>query len=263
MKLPETQIHWAEVCTYPAYGKVDPHRHDFFHYLYVLTGTGDITINGCVYPLRPKHMYLMAPGKEHTFRNGSSDRLVTLEVKFRYFDAAVAANLTALPECIDTVGAPILPILHNIRKELMGNRPYAQEILALNLREISLHLMRLSGGTPVESARDELTKVISYIEDNLDCEIDLQDLANVVGLEKTYFLKKFKALTGTTPMAYTRDLRIRRAKELLVFSDMNVTQIAEAVGFRSIHYFTRRFTDQEGMSPSQYKRLHQSPAGNP
>jgi AraC-like DNA-binding protein len=263
MKLPETKIHWIEVCTYSAYGKVDSHHHDFFHYIYVLTGTGEITIGTNVYPFRPKHMYLMAPGKEHTFCNDSSERLVTLEIKFRYYDAAVAANLAALPECIDTTDTPILSILHNIRREMVGNAAYAQDVITLNMQEICLHLMRLSGGTAAVSGRDDLTKVIAYIENNLDCDMNLQDLANIVGLEKTYFLKKFKLLTGTTPMAYTRDFRIRRAKELLVFSDMNVTQIAEAVGFRSIHYFTRRFTDQEGMPPSQYKRLHQSPAGNP
>ena len=109
---------------------------------------------------------------------------------------------------------------------------------------------------------DDLADVVEYIENNLDCDMNLQDLANIVCLERTYFLKKFKQLTGVTPMVYTRDARIRRAKELLTYSDMNVTQIAEAVGFRSIHYFTRQFTDLEGVTPSQYKRLHQLPGKN-
>ncbi len=96
--------------------------------------------------------------------------------------------------------------------------------------------------------------VLEYIEGNLDCDINLQDLANIVCLEKTYFLKKFKQLTGMTPMVYTRNARIRRAKELLTYSDMNVTQIAESVGFCSIHHFTRSFTAAVGISPSRYKQ---------
>lgn len=158
---------------------------------------------------------------------------------------------------MDTAGTPILSILHNIRRENGAGNSYYKEIISLNLQEIFLHLQRLSGGKQNPELHGDMDWVLEYIESNLHCDINLQDLANIVCLEKTHFLKKFKQLTGVTPMVYTRDARIRRAKELLTYSDMNVTQIAEAVGFHSIHYFTRQFTDLEGISPDRYKRQNQ------
>lgn len=259
MKRSHSTVHWAEICTYPSHGKIDPHSHDFFHYIYMIAGAGDIVIAENLYPFRPKHMYLVAPGQVHTFRNSQEERLVTMEIKFACNDAALCEKLLALPSCMDTAGTPILSILHNIRRENGARNGYYQDIISLNLQEIFLHLLRLSGEKQNPDLQGHMDRVLEYIESNLHCDINLQDLANIVCLEKTYFLKKFKQLTGVTPMVYTRDARIRRAKELLTYSDMNVTQISEAVGFRSIHYFTRQFTDLEGVSPSQYKRLHQLP----
>lgn len=258
MKLPRARIHWVEVCTYPAYGKIDLHSHDFFHYIYVLAGAGEIEIDGSAYPLKPKHIYLVSPGKAHTFQNSQADKMVTLEIKFAYRDLSDGEKLTQLPHVLDTSGTPILSILQNIRRESILGSHDSGDIICLNLQEICLHLLRLSGGQPTAD-HEGFARVIEYIGNNLDCDINLQDLANLVCLEKTWFLKKFKQLTGMTPMAYTRNARIARAKELLEFSDMNVTQIAEAVGFQSIHYFTRQFTAVEGVSPSQYKRQHQMP----
>lgn len=262
MKRSNSLVHWAEICTYPAYGKIDPHYHDFFHYIYVIAGAGEIVIDGNCYPFRAKHMYLVSPGQVHTFRNSREERLVTMEIKFVCADSAQNEKLIALPAWMDTAGTPILSILHNIRRENGTRNGYYKEIISLNLQEIFLHLLRLSGGKQNPDLHGDMDRVLEYIEGNLHCDINLQDLANIVCLERTYFLKKFKQLTGVTPMVYTRDARIRRAKELLTYSDMNVTQIAEAVGFRSIHYFTRQFTDLEGVTPSQYKRLHQLPGKN-
>lgn len=59
---------------------------------------------------------------------------------------------------------------------------------------------------------------------------------------------------GLIARYHARNARIRRAKELLTYSDMNVTQIAESVGFCSIHHFTRSFTAAVGVSPSRYKQ---------
>jgi transcriptional regulator GlxA family with amidase domain len=165
--------------------------------------------------------------------------------------------MAKLPECVDVGDTPILGILQNIRRESANRRVFASDIVSMNSQEIYLHLQRASGREQSSADRDDLADVVEYIENNLDCDMNLQDLANIVCLEKTYFLKKFKQLTGLTPMAYTRNARIKKAKELLRYSDMNVTQIARAVGFRSVHHFSRYFAEVVGMSPSRYKESQQ------
>lgn len=258
MKLQQVKIHWAQLCAYPAFGVIEPHSHAFFHYIFVLSGSGTIAIEREVLQLRPKHMYMIPPHTRHTFRNDQQEKLFTLEIKFEYFHSDTTKKLSVLPYSLNVDSTPIRAILRNIRREAAENNPFQNEILSLNMQEIYLHIQRKLGSAEENPDRNDMSDVIEYIENNLDCDINLQDLANIVCLEKTYFLKKFKQLTGTTPMVYTRAARISKAKELLAFSDMNITQIANAVGFCSVHHFSRSFAAATGISPSKYKKEHPS-----
>lgn len=256
MKPVKVWIHWVEICTYPTNDMVKPHTHDFFHYLYVIRGSGQMELDGSLQSMQPKQMLLVAPGKLHSFRNIGPGPLVTCEIKFAYGDPAMAAKMEALPQCVDVSATPILGILQNIRREYGQKRPGSSDIIAMNLQEIYIHLQRAVRREAAEPGDtwEHMTQVLRYIENGLDCNINLQDLANIVSLEKTYFLKKFKQFTGQTPMVYIRDARIRKAKELLKYSDMSITQIARAVGFQTLHYFSRQFAAVTGVSPSEYKR---------
>lgn len=262
MRPAKTKIHWVQVCSYATHDKIDTHSHEFFHYIYVIRGTGALQLEQNLYAMLPKRMYLVAPGKHHAFWNTGEERLVTCELKFDFFDVQAAEQAARLAECVDVGDAPVLGILQNIRREHAGRKPYSSDIIAMNLQEIFLHLQRVQqagAGRQTPGAREDLVDVIEYIENNLDCDINLQDLANIVCLEKNYFLKKFKQLTGVTPMAYTRNARLRKAQELLRYSDMSITQIARATGFQSVHYFSRQFTAAVGMSPTRYKQMYLLP----
>lgn len=253
MKSEKVKIHWIQVCSYPVHDKIVSHSHEFFHYIYIVQGTGQMELDGNRYVMKPKHMYLTAPGKCHSFQNTGTELLVTCELKFDFFDISMTDKMARLSECIDAGDTPILGILQNIRRESVNRRVFASDIISMNIQEIYLHLQRASGRGQSSAARDDLSDVVEYIENHLDCDMNLQELANIVCLEKTYFLKKFKQLTGLTPMAYARNARIKKAKELLRCSDMNVTQIARVVGFHSVHHFSRYFASVVGMSPSRYK----------
>ena len=56
-----------------------------------------------------------------------------------------------------------------------------------------------------------------------------------------------------TPMEFIRCKRIETAKDLLLFSDMNITQIAYSTGFKSIHHFSNTFFKYTGIRPNQFK----------
>ena len=80
----------------------------------------------------------------------------------------------------------------------------------------------------------------------------LETLAEIMHMEKSYFLRQFKKSTGKTPMAYVKTLKIEIAKELIENSDMNITQISEFLGFSSIHHFSNAFKKITGKSLSEY-----------
>ena len=66
--------------------------------------------------------------------------------------------------------------------------------------------------------------------------------------------RAFRNETGTGVMTYFRNMKITAAKQMLRSGKMNVTEISEALGYESIHYFSRQFKTMTGMTPSEYMR---------
>ncbi|MBQ8174608.1 MAG: AraC family transcriptional regulator [Clostridia bacterium] len=265
----ENDIHvlWSSSCKYLPGSRVDEHTHDFFHYLYILKGQGEIHIGNETHIIHPNEIYLIPPNTVHGFYNSSeTSKLLCAEIKFDVHAPEYRRTVLELPNVLSVKNTPISRILMDIYKETRVKDHMSETISVLLMQELFAYLLRAATGG-MEDAKpapkqettksgDDLSRVLDYIFENVQNNITLQDLANICCLEKTYFLKKFKTLTGYTPMAYVRKEKIKKAKELLIYSDMNITQISEAVGFESIHHFSNVFSKATGMSPNKFKKEH-------
>jgi signal transduction histidine kinase/DNA-binding response OmpR family regulator len=101
-----------------------------------------------------------------------------------------------------------------------------------------------------------LEKVESTIEKYLSqARFGVPQLQDALSMSKTQFHRKMKALTDQAPGEFLRNYRLKRAAQLLEQQGGNVTEIAFAVGFGSLSYFTRSFKDLFGKSPSEYSQL--------
>lgn len=83
---------------------------------------------------------------------------------------------------------------------------------------------------------------------------DIGQLARQAGYSADHFTRIFREHLGQTPQAYATAARLARARQLLAESPMNISQIAEALGYRDVYYFSRQFTQHEGQSPRVYRR---------
>jgi AraC-like DNA-binding protein len=105
---------------------------------------------------------------------------------------------------------------------------------------------------------DVLYKAISFIKSNYAEKITLQDVADSVYLNMTYFSKVFKDETGQTPGNFITATRIEAGKKLLQDPSISIIDIPGMVGFESQSYFTRVFKKTEGCTPAQYRRMNRS-----
>ncbi len=96
--------------------------------------------------------------------------------------------------------------------------------------------------------------IFEYIDENLDKDISLEELAGNVYLNPTYFSNLFYKQMGIRPIEYLTRKRIEQAQLLLLSSDESVQRIAKAVGFKEPSYFSRVFKKRTGLSPLQYRR---------
>lgn len=98
-----------------------------------------------------------------------------------------------------------------------------------------------------------ISKAASFIENNYQKNIDLDQIAKEINLSPTYFHKKFKEYYHVTPREFLLKIRLKYAKELLLTSDLNFFEISENCGFSSQAYFNFQFKKETGLTPSEYR----------
>lgn len=94
---------------------------------------------------------------------------------------------------------------------------------------------------------------ILFIE-NLESGLKPEDVAIELGIGYSRFRKLFKEYTGMAPGQYQINLRIQKAKELLMRPSLSIKEVAYTLGFESNHYFTRLFKEKTGMNPKSYRQ---------
>jgi transcriptional regulator GlxA family with amidase domain len=95
---------------------------------------------------------------------------------------------------------------------------------------------------------------LQYFHTNYDRKILLKELAQHLTVSHAHLCRVFCDRYKVSPMQYLNNWRIQEAKELLINTEMSITEISTRVGFQSVHYLSRRFTAKEKMSPLQYRQ---------
>lgn len=109
-----------------------------------------------------------------------------------------------------------------------------------------------------------LSKLNKIIQDNLDnCNLDIATLCQQMHVSRASLYNKMKALTNISANEYINKIRLEKAIQLIVNTDMPFTDIAEKVGFATSSYFSTAFKQYTGETPTQYKkRIKQRPSEN-
>jgi YesN/AraC family two-component response regulator len=110
----------------------------------------------------------------------------------------------------------------------------------------------------VVTSKDEifLKEVIQVVENKMaDIDFNIEMVAESMAMSRSTFYKKFKSLTGLTPVEFVRDMRLQRAKQYLEAGGNNVSEVAYLVGFSNPKYFSTCFKEKYHASPSDYQKV--------
>lgn len=98
-----------------------------------------------------------------------------------------------------------------------------------------------------------LQSIIDSIEQHLEePDFDLEQLSSDLSMSKSTLYRKIKAMTGLTPLDFIRNIKMKRACMMLLNQQMNISEVAYAVGFNNPKYFSKCFKDEFGVTPSEY-----------
>jgi signal transduction histidine kinase/ligand-binding sensor domain-containing protein/DNA-binding response OmpR family regulator len=111
----------------------------------------------------------------------------------------------------------------------------------------------------VLSSPDErfLQKAIEVVENNIsDADLDIERFAVAIGVSRMQLYRKLDALTEMTVKEFVRNIRLKRAAQMLVQKKLNISEVAYAVGFKDLSHFRKCFKQEFGMSASEYVEKH-------
>ncbi len=106
-----------------------------------------------------------------------------------------------------------------------------------------------------------VTKAISLFRQNIETPLSMSDVADNVGVTVRQLERLFKIHLQSSPAQYAMKLRLARARELLLYSSMPVSEIALAAGFESPSHFSRNYRREYGCAPSEHRRQRVSGQG--
>jgi len=137
----------------------------------------------------------------------------------------------------------------------------AMDIISFLLRELHNTNMDYSESTGY-SRQELIQEILDYIENNYSKSITLADIARHVYHSMYYVSHIFKEFIGTSPMQYAMNLKMKEGVRLLKDSQLPICEVAYALGYDDIHYFSYAFKRYASLPPRQFRKLHSKKAEN-
>ena len=99
-------------------------------------------------------------------------------------------------------------------------------------------------------------KAMDYVYDHLHERIDVREVAEFVGVERSYLSKLFHKEVGQTISDYIMEKKLQTARNMLLYSDFSCTEISQYLAFASGSYFAKCFKTKYGSTPNSYRRIN-------
>lgn len=263
---PLPEVYWVARYDYHPNWGFDSHIHDFFQLIYVIDGRGTAEVGNKTIDLQSTRCLLIPPYVTHSLENDGGAKLRTIDLKFNVHNDELTVPLARFKGAFDDSDGAVRSLLEELHHEAVMGRSFHRELCCTLLMYILIIIVRKTENA--ESGDEEIAVPLSYsypsdevIKDVLNCihqdfansDLGLSDLADLVGSSKSYLEKKFRASMGVSIHRYIVRYRVYQAKELLRYSDDPIKEIATRTGFKTVHHFTRVFSEVAGVPPAKWR----------
>lgn len=251
----------------------EDHAHDYLELTYILTGQARYCIEGEMQTLKAGDLLLGNPGVVHRY-DRQDDQEPPVEVyigvsNFHFQD--MPPQSLVLPdggyvlhckaELKQDLNQLIQTMISETQMQQSGQyfmvKAYLVQMLLLVIRQIRGEKKREKQGYVFESRSKGymVKRIIAYMNEHYATHISLDQIAQNMYLSPVYISKIFKEETGESPIRYLIQIRLEKAKEILEDEDCgSIKDVALAVGYEDVYYFSKLFKKYYGIAPAYYKR---------
>lgn len=256
------QYGWEQCTPSHSFGPA-ARNHYIFHY--VISGTGTLMADDSsghtqTYQIKSGQGFLLFP---HQITTYVADKELPWEYTWLEFDGL------RVKEAIEIAGLSLdSPVYHANSKELRMEMMNEMLYIAHHSEESPFHLighLYLFLDYLTRSAASMILKqggrlrdfyireAISFIEQNFQNDISIENIANCCGLNRSYFGKIFHDTVGKSPQEFLMSYRMAKAAELLKLTELSISDIGNAVGYPNQLHFSRAFKNIYGISPRNWR----------
>lgn len=237
-------------------------RHDDNLLIYCFSGRGTLRTPHWQGPVNAGELVLLPQGVSHHYAADASD---PWSIYWCHFSGHQAQDYIFNMDYdaqhpVQKIGQ-VPSLIANFRAVLAetstGYNARAMVYAANMLKQLLAYLGKLiHAASQAPQQKFSLDHIQAYMLQNLDKSIDLERLAQQANLSKYHFSKKYKELTGHSPVHHFHQMKVEYARYLLETSDLDIQGIAARVGYDDSLYFSRFFRKATGSSPTQYRQAY-------
>ncbi len=242
-------------------GTYKTHTHPYYQLNHILRGEYEFTIDGKTFTASVGDTILIQMNSAHKITLNSNETGYYFEVKFTTFtkkDKEICDDIDILvPK--DNFSKTLFNEIFDENENLTS---LSEDIMVAYLYAILFKLSaRSRREKDIPSKYIELAAystpvrdTIRFLEDNYSKQLTLDDIAMQTTVIKNYLCRRFKQETSVTIFECLMIIRVRKALELLSFTNMTLAQISQATGFINLTHFNRVFTKHVMIPPGQYRK---------
>jgi AraC-like DNA-binding protein len=222
--------------------------------LWVVQGRLGITINNRENSVSSNELFLIIGGTPFRLAALPPDRITeTYSLRFYY----PCRGFSLKEGHYDLSGMPQLRLrFQQILLEQRNKEVYYIEKKKAALAELLIELRRIKDRKKegVKGISLPVSRIINHIHSHLPERLKVSDLLANEQYSPVHFYRLFKTETGLSPKQYILQMRVRKARELLLESPMNMSQIADRCGYADVFDFSRRFKKATGYAPNVFRK---------
>jgi AraC-like DNA-binding protein len=248
------------------------HSHSFYEVCFAFEGEGVFRINGADHKIKRGNVFIAKPQEQHEIISGTRRPMGICFWSFSFVPAGRRTPATApIDDLIDAFAVSKQPVSASspaiertcqlLAMEVAQRQPGYPIVIEGLVAKLLLDTARAVAPTIAAENAEDLARstdrivqtAARYLRDNLSRPVGVRDVAAQVHLSERHLSRLFLKSHGKTILDYLTALRIDLAKKMLLNPDRPIKQIAAAVGYPDVHYFTTLFGRQTGQTPAAFR----------
>lgn len=231
-----------------------PEGDNYYELIFLKSGMGYFKIDGKILPISMQNLVFYKPNTEKAYTFYPRDNTEAYIISFEGELAEDMVNRFNLsPITYFPFGNIFVQAVNSLAEELNKEHIHYESLCAAKLLELFVVISRSIKEKLDDKKNSAITNIILDIENNFYNNTSNEEYARSCNMCLSYFLRKFKEITGTTPQQYKAKQRLKFAENLLLTTKYSISEISHLAGYEDNLYFSRVFKKANGLSPKQFR----------